>query len=86
MTRPRMVDKPTITQIENYYFDIFEICQMLNVHEEAITRELRKGKIAAVKYKKKWYVRPDEIDTLRNTIPYCKQTRGLNDAMAPAVG
>ena len=73
MKRPRTVDQPTVEQIENYYFDIFEVCQMLGVQDEAVTRELRKGKVAAVKHKKKWYVRPDQISVLRGLIPHCRQ-------------
>ena len=78
MTRLRIVenenpDYPTIEQIENYYFDIYDTRELLGWPDEsAITRLLRNGKVFGVKHKKKWYVRPDQISVLRDLVPHCR--------------
>ena len=71
--RPRMVinenpDYPTTEQIERYYFDLYEARDLLRCCEWTLLRILKEGKIFAVKHKKKWYIRPDQISLLRTML------------------
>jgi len=64
---------PTDRQVELYFFDVWEVCQMLGrPHPSTVTKLIRTGKVEAVKHRQKWMVAPDQIGVLRNLIPHCR--------------
>lgn len=64
---------PTDEQIELYYFDVWEVCQMLGrPHPHTVTDLIRAGKVEAVKHRQKWMIAPDQVSVLRNLIPSCR--------------
>src|SRR3990167_2249870 len=64
---------PTDRQVELYYFDVWEVCQMLGrPHPSTVTDLIRDGKVEAVKHRNKWIIAPDQVGVLRNLIPHCR--------------
>ena len=62
---------PTDRQVELYYFDVWEVCQMLGrPHPQTVTNLIRAGKVEAVKHRKKWMIAPDQVGVLRDLIPH----------------
>src|SRR3990167_3624721 len=62
---------PTEREIDLYYFDVWEVCQMLGrPHPSTVTKLIRTGKVEAVKYRQKWMIAPDQVGVLRGLIPH----------------
>jgi hypothetical protein len=62
---------PTEQEIELYYFDVYEACQMLGrPHPVTVIQHIRSGKVSGVKHRQKWWIRPDQIGVLRDLIPH----------------
>ena len=65
--------EPTEEQVSLYYFDVWEVAQMLGRPSDYhIIKHCRNGDIVAVKQGKKWMIRPDQVGVLRSLIPHCR--------------
>ena len=63
------MNEPTSEQIELYYFDIWEVCQMVGrPHPHTISGYLREGKVIGVIHRHKWMVQPDQIPVIRELL------------------
>ena len=62
---------PTVREIELYYFDMYELINMLGRPDNSyIENLLRTGKVWGVKHKGCWMVPPSQIPVLRSLIPF----------------
>ena len=64
---------PTDREIELYFFEVWEACQMLGrPSSDTVIKHLRSGRVFAVKHGKQWMIAPDQIAVLRGLIPHCR--------------
>jgi len=71
---------PTDREVELYYFDLWEVCQMLGrPHPQTVTDLIKAGKVEAVKHHQKWMIAPDQIGVLRGLVSYSSFMQTNND-------